>query len=98
MLTALDDYLAHQIPETFDHVATSDRNFFDRYYFNAYSLDGEVFLTCGMGWQTRSAPGRRWRTTVLQGRGENLSAWLDCGRLRLDDAETRANQTRPICR
>jgi hypothetical protein len=49
MLTALDDYLAHQIPETFDHVATSDRNFFDRYYFNAYSLDGDVFLTCGMG-------------------------------------------------
>lgn len=49
MLTPLDDYLAHQIPETFDHVASSDRNFFDRYYFNAYTKDGSAFLTFGMG-------------------------------------------------
>ena len=49
MLTPLDDFLAHQTPETFDHVATSDRNFFDRYYFNAHTLDGEVFLFFGMG-------------------------------------------------
>jgi len=49
VLTPLDDYLAHQIPETFDHVGTSDRNFFDRYYFNCHDLDGEVFLGFGMG-------------------------------------------------
>jgi hypothetical protein len=49
VLTPLDDLLAHQTPETFDHVATSDRNFFDRYYFNCHTLDGEVFLVFGMG-------------------------------------------------
>lgn len=49
MLTPLDDFLAHQTPDTFDHVATSDRNFFDRYYFNCHTLDGEVFLIFGMG-------------------------------------------------
>lgn len=49
MLTPLDDYLAHQVPDTFDRVATSDRNFFDRYYFNCHDLDGEVLLVLGMG-------------------------------------------------
>jgi hypothetical protein len=49
VLTPLDDYLAHQIPETFDRVGTSDRNFFDRYYFNCHNLDGEVLLVLGMG-------------------------------------------------
>jgi len=49
LLTPLDDFLAHQTPETFDHVATGDRNFFDRYYFNCHTLDGEVFLALGMG-------------------------------------------------
>jgi hypothetical protein len=49
MLTPLDDYLAHQAPETFDSVATTDRNFYDRYYFNCHTLDGEVFLALGMG-------------------------------------------------
>ncbi len=49
MLTPLDDYLVHQTPETIDHVATSDRNFYDRYYFNAHTLDGSAFLVLGMG-------------------------------------------------
>jgi len=29
----MDDTLSHQIPTTFDHVATSDPRFFDRYWF-----------------------------------------------------------------
>ena len=29
MLAPLDNWLAHQTPDTFDHVATSDRNFFE---------------------------------------------------------------------
>jgi hypothetical protein len=49
MLTRLDDYLVHQTPETVDHVATSDRNFYDRYYFNAHTLDGRVFVVVAMG-------------------------------------------------
>jgi hypothetical protein len=49
MLTPMDDYLAHQIPETFDRVFTSDRNFYDRYYFNVHDLTGDFFLVVGMG-------------------------------------------------
>jgi hypothetical protein len=49
MLTPLDDYLAHQTPETFDRVVTGDRNFYDRYYFNCHDLTGETFLVIAMG-------------------------------------------------
>ncbi len=44
MLTPMDDYLAHQIPETFANVGSSDRGFYDRHYFNCHTLDGSVFL------------------------------------------------------
>ncbi|HEX5480050.1 MAG TPA: hypothetical protein VFY79_10065 [Dehalococcoidia bacterium] len=49
MLTRLDDYLVHQTPDTIDHVATGDRNFYDRYYFNAHTLDGDVVMVVAMG-------------------------------------------------
>src|SRR5262245_18140041 len=48
-LGPLDDLLAHQTSETFDHVATSDRNFYDRYYFNCHACSDELFLITGMG-------------------------------------------------
>ena len=48
MLTPMDDYLIHQTTDTIDRVATSDRNFYDRYYFNCHDLTGEVFLVVGM--------------------------------------------------
>lgn len=49
MLSPLDDYPIHQIPEPVRFVGTSDRNFYDRYYFNAYSRTDDVFLVMGMG-------------------------------------------------
>src|SRR5688572_8654032 len=49
MLTAADDYLIHQTPYTFDRVATSDRNFYDRYFFNGYRRDGGVYFAVAMG-------------------------------------------------
>jgi len=49
MLTPLDDYLCHQTPYPIDTVFTSDRNFYDRYYFNCHDIDGNVFLVLGMG-------------------------------------------------
>ncbi|WP_200175459.1 hypothetical protein [Tomitella cavernea] len=54
----MDDYPVHQIAEVIRHVGTSDRNFYDRYYFNcAPRLDGEgpagadapFLLIIGMG-------------------------------------------------
>lgn len=48
MLTKADDYPVHQLPEPIA-VSGSDRNFYDRYFFNGYSLDGHVFFACALG-------------------------------------------------
>src|SRR3712207_2362916 len=49
MLSPMDDYLIHQAPETLDHPATSDRNFYDRYYFSAFNPDGSAFVAVAFG-------------------------------------------------
>lgn len=47
--TAADEYLTHQTPYTFDRVFTSDRNFYDRYFFSGYRRDGEIYFALAMG-------------------------------------------------
>jgi len=49
MLSSWDDYPVHQTSEVVRHVATSDRNFYDRYYFNLHASSPELFLVMGMG-------------------------------------------------
>ncbi|MCW2544519.1 MAG: hypothetical protein JWM40_2071 [Frankiales bacterium] len=49
MLTPLDDLPIHQVAETMATVGTSDRNFYDRYYFNLHGCDDEFFLAGGIG-------------------------------------------------
>ncbi|MCK9512614.1 MAG: hypothetical protein M0R28_15485 [Pigmentiphaga sp.] len=48
-LSAFDDFLIHQVPEPVRHLATSDRNFYDRHYFNAHAGDDSFFLILGLG-------------------------------------------------
>ena len=48
MLTKADDYPVHQTPEPIA-IAGSDRNFYDRYFFNGYSRDGQHFFAVAMG-------------------------------------------------
>ena len=48
MLTKADDYPIHQLPVPIAYAGT-DRNFYDRYFFNGYSKDGEVFFAAAMG-------------------------------------------------
>lgn len=45
----LDEYPIHQSALPMDRVATSDRNFYDRCYFNAHDRTGEIFLVTGLG-------------------------------------------------
>ena len=47
--TPLDEYPIHQAPLPMARVATSDRNFYDRCYFNAHGRTGETFLITGLG-------------------------------------------------
>ncbi len=49
MLTKFDDYAIHQTPEPIAHPASSDRNVYDRYWFNGYADDGEYYFAIGMG-------------------------------------------------
>ena len=48
-LSSWDDYPVHQAPEFIAHPATSDRNFYDRYYFNLHGCTGELFAVIGVG-------------------------------------------------
>jgi hypothetical protein len=48
MLSKADDYPIHQLPEPIATAGT-DRNFYDRYFFNGYSPDGKVFFAAALG-------------------------------------------------
>lgn len=45
----LDEYPIHQTPLPIARAATSDRNFYDRSYFNAHNGDGALMLVTGFG-------------------------------------------------
>lgn len=49
MPVPFDEYPLHQVPLSLRHVASSDRNFYDRSYFNAHDRTGEVFFVTGLG-------------------------------------------------
>ena len=48
MLTRADDYPIHQTPEPIAYAGT-DRNFYDRYFFNGYTMDGSDFFAAALG-------------------------------------------------
>ena len=48
MLTKGDDYPIHQTPEPIAFSGT-DRNFYDRYFFNGYQPDGTEFFAVAFG-------------------------------------------------
>lgn len=48
MLTRGDDYPIHQMPEPIAYAGT-DLNFYDRYFFNGYSRNGEHFFAVWLG-------------------------------------------------
>ena len=48
MLTKADDFPIHQLPEPIAYSGT-DRNFYDRYFFNGYSRSSDVFFAAALG-------------------------------------------------
>ncbi len=48
MLTKGDDYPIHQTAEPIAYAGT-DRNFYDRYFFNGYDREGSVFFAAALG-------------------------------------------------
>lgn len=49
MLNPLDDYPLHQTPEPLSHPASADANGYDRYFFNRYDPDGDLFFAAALG-------------------------------------------------
>lgn len=49
MITSGDDFPIHQTPEPVQQVFTSDRNFYDRFFFNGYWREGEPYFAVAMG-------------------------------------------------
>src|SRR3954452_17860875 len=49
MPVPLDEYPIHQTPLSMRFVGSSDRNFYDRCYFNAHDRTGDIFLITGAG-------------------------------------------------
>ena len=47
MVSSWDDYPVHQTSEYIAHTATSDRNFYDRYYFNMFDTAGAYMAIFG---------------------------------------------------
>ena len=48
MLSRFDDYPIHQTPEPISHPAATDRNVYDRYWFNGFADDGEFYFGIGL--------------------------------------------------
>lgn len=47
MLSKFDDYPIHQISDLMRFTASSNRNFYDRYYFNLHNGSDELFVIFG---------------------------------------------------
>ena len=48
MLTPADDYPLHQTPETIN-ISGKNRNFYDRFFFNGYNDEGDIFFAAALG-------------------------------------------------
>ena len=49
MPVPLDEFPIHQVPLSLEFVGSTDKNFYDRCYYNAHDRTGEIFLITGFG-------------------------------------------------
>ena len=73
MLTKGDDFPLHQTSEPIAYSGT-DRNFYDRYWFNGYSPDGSVFFAVAFGVYPHVNIADAHFSVVLDGVQHNLHA------------------------
>lgn len=83
MLTKGDDYPLHQTSEPVAFAGT-DRNFYDRYFFNGYSPDGSIFFAAAMGFYPQLGIIDASFCVVADGVQYNLRASRRSGGERLD--------------
>ena len=83
-LSPLDDFPVHQIAEPIRRVASSDRNFYDRYYFNLHGIDEELCLIAGFGAYPNLGTFDGFAVIVYKGRHTVVRASRELGVDRLD--------------
>lgn len=83
MLTKGDDFPLHQTSEPIAFAGT-DRNFYDRYFFNGYTPDGSVFFAAAMGFYPQLGIVDASFCVVIEGVQHNLRASRRSGGERLD--------------
>jgi hypothetical protein len=49
VLNRLDDFPIHQTPEPVAHTLSGDRNAYDRYWFNGFTREGDLFFAVALG-------------------------------------------------
>jgi hypothetical protein len=84
MLTPLDDYPIHQVAEVMRHVGTSDRNFYDRYYFNCHRCGPDLFLAAGLGQYPNLGVVDAFAVVATGGRHHVVRASRELGADRMD--------------
>ena len=80
MLNRLDDYPIHQTPEPVAHPQTGDRNAYDRYWFNGFTREADLFFGVALGAvpePARDGRGGLGRARWLAVRGARLAARAD---------------------
>src|SRR3546814_12496632 len=82
MLTKGDDFPLHQTSEPVAFAGT-DRNFYDRYFFNGYSPDGSIFFAAAMGFYPQLGIIDASFCVLADGVQHNLSASRRSGGVRL---------------
>jgi len=85
-LSRFDDYLAHQTPDTFDHVFTSDKNFYDRHYFNMHASSDELFVIIGLGQYPNLGVTDAFITVSIDEKQHTVRASRELGSDRMDTA------------
>ena len=91
MLSSHDDYPIHQTPDPINQPAVSNKNFYDRYWFNGYAKDGEFYFGLAMGLY----PNRRVMDAAFSIVKDGVQHSLHASRLAPDDpCETRVGPLR----
>ena len=49
MITDFDDFMIHQAPRPINQPSVTDRNFYDRYWFNGFSGSGDLYFGIAFG-------------------------------------------------
>ncbi len=83
-ISAMDEFLAHQTAGTFDQVYTSDRNFYDRYYFNLHPKSGDLFVVFSMGQYPNLGTTDAFVCIVFKGKQHVLRCSRELGIDRMD--------------